>query len=342
MKKETFREGALRKLRDPEELDTLFDLVRPAQWHILTAVVLAGVALLVWGIGGSVSTVVSGAGILLREGGVVEIPSLGSGRIARILVTPDEQVVPGQILAELEQPELRRRIGESERRLALLRAYRKELGEMPSEDRKGLVETDLLLVETEADLEVLKGRMIDEAMIQSPTDGRVAELFKRSGQMIREGEALLALEDAAEESPPLLVQAFVPAGQGKNVRMGMEAFVAPSVVRQEEFGVLVGTVVRISRFPTSQQGMRNILGNPEMAKMFSGEGSPLAVTIALEQAPTASGYRWTSRAGPPGILQSGTLCHVTIATKNQAPITLILPGLLKLFGPGSDALPEGS
>ncbi len=341
MKKENFRAEALRKLRDPEELDTLFDLVRPAHWYVLVAVALAGVALVAWGFGGVVSTVVSGSGILLREGGVVDIPSLGSGRIIRVLVAPDERVEAGQVLAVLEQPELLRRIEESQRRLALLRNYRREQETVPSGDRRGQVETDLLVVKEEADLEVLQERLTQESTIQSSTDGRVVELFRRAGQMIREGEALLALEDAAEDSLPLRVQAFVPAGQGKNVRVGLEAFVSPSVVRREEFGMLRGTVSHISRFPTSLQGMLALLGNPEVARAMAGEGAHLAITIDLQQAPTASGYRWTSREGPPFPLQSGTFCRVAVTIRNQPPITLVLPGLEGLFTSGAESSSGG-
>ncbi len=68
MKKQIFRQSALDRLSSPEQLDMLFQVVRPAYWAALSALLLLLSVLVVWGFYGTVTTMVSGQGILLREG----------------------------------------------------------------------------------------------------------------------------------------------------------------------------------------------------------------------------------------------------------------------------------
>ncbi len=331
MKKNLFREAALRKLRDPEEMDTLLVPVRPAHWQIFVALGTVLALLLVWSFLGNVSTVVNGQGILLREGAVMNVISPGSGRIAAVLVEVDRQIISGQPVAMIEQPELRRRLDESRRQLALLREYREELRRDPDlANRKEEMEVDLRIIAEETELLTLRERLENESFVRAASGGRVTEILRSPGQIVQEGDAILSLENEGEEKP-LQVQAFVQPEQGKKILVGMEARISPSVVRQEEFGFLVGRVVQVSSFPASAQGMLNILGNPGLVQSLSQGGAPIAVTVALDRADTESGYRWTSKSGPPLRLQSGTLCRIAVTVRRQPPVTLVLPALKGLF-----------
>lgn len=335
MKRKLFREKALRKLRDPEELDTMLAPVRPAHWQIFAALGTVLALLLAWSLFGNVSTVVNGQGILLREGAVTNAVSSGSGRIASILVKVNQQIISRQPVAVIEQPELRRRLDESRRQLALLREYREDLQRNPDTgNRKEQMEVDLRIVEEETMLLTLRERLENESFVRAAAAGRVTEILRSPGQIVQEGDAILSLENEGEEAP-LQVQAFVQPEQGKKILVGMEAYVSPSVVRQEEFGFLVGRVIQVSRFPASAQGMLNTLGNPGLVQNLSQGGAPIAVTVALDRADTESGYRWTSKSGPPLRLQSGTLCRIAVTVRRQSPVTLVLPALRGFFAADS-------
>ena len=68
-----FRKKALDRLSSPEQLDRTMSFVGPRAWILLLASLVLLVGLLFWGFFGSVATKVSGAGILLGMGNVVEV-----------------------------------------------------------------------------------------------------------------------------------------------------------------------------------------------------------------------------------------------------------------------------
>jgi HlyD family secretion protein len=77
------------------------------------------------------------------------------------------------------------------------------------------------------------------------------------------------------------------------------------------------------------------LDNPELVQSFLAltAGTPIAVRAVLKEAPdNPSGYEWSSGAGPEIFLSTGTPCAGSITTKEQKPITLLLPALRKLLG----------
>ena len=101
MKRQIFRQSALDRLSSPEQLDILFQVVRPASWAALAALIAMLGVLVAWGFCGTVTTLVSGQGILLRQGGIEDAPSPGTGRIEAVLVGVDDPIGEGQAIARL-------------------------------------------------------------------------------------------------------------------------------------------------------------------------------------------------------------------------------------------------
>ncbi len=230
-------------------------------------------------------------------------------------------------------------------------SHREELARLPmtaadstTQLEREKIDVKMRLLATREQLRALQDRLELESLILSPATGRILEIFKTPGQVIQSGEALLSVEKTGDERQPLYVHAFVQPQHGKKIFSGMEAQVSPSVVKQEEFGVLLGHVTRVSRYPASLKGMMRILGNDQLAKTLSQGGAPITVTVALRpSAKTESGYAWSSGGGPPLKLQSGTLAGITVVVRRQAPITLVLPFLKKFFlGVGEEIPSEQS
>ena len=74
-----FRKAALAKLSSPEQLDSLMQVTTPKGWIALIGLLVLILAGLVWGIFGRTAERVSGAGILIKEGGIFGIESRGEG-----------------------------------------------------------------------------------------------------------------------------------------------------------------------------------------------------------------------------------------------------------------------
>ena len=70
MQRSIFRKVALDRLSSPEQLDQLLRVTDRRGWLALTAIGMLLVIAVAWGILGSVSSKVTGEGLLMRRGGM--------------------------------------------------------------------------------------------------------------------------------------------------------------------------------------------------------------------------------------------------------------------------------
>ncbi len=135
-----FRKKALEKLSSPEQLDQMMCYVGPKQWIFLLACLVLLLSLLLWGFFGSVPTKISGMGILLGTGNIVELGPKGGGRISRIAVYINDYVEKGQPLAWIEQIDTEQKLEEAEKKLENLRKQLAQ-AEATETSRKGYEDT---------------------------------------------------------------------------------------------------------------------------------------------------------------------------------------------------------
>jgi len=172
--------------------------------------------------------------------------------------------------------------------------------------------------------------LTQNTQVISPVDGRVLEIKVSAGAVLSVGAPVISIESEGQKLEALI---YIPAERGKNVKLGMPVRIEPSTVKREEFGTMVGTVVTISDFPMTPQGMAAVLHNDNLVTRFSKEGAAYAATVSLEPDPeTVSGYRWAVGQGPPVRLSSGTLTRAEITTRRQRPLDLVVPLLKKYTG----------
>ena len=173
-------------------------------------------------------------------------------------------------------------------------------------------------------------QLTQNTRILSPVEGRVLEIKISAGAILSVGTPVIAIESEGTRLEALI---YIPAERGKNVKLGMPVRIEPSTVKREEFGTMIGTVVSISDFPITPQGMAAVLHNDNLVNRFSKEGAAYAATVRLEQdSETISGYRWAVGQGPPIRLTSGTLTRAEITTRRQRPLDLVVPLFKKLTG----------
>jgi HlyD family secretion protein len=166
--------------------------------------------------------------------------------------------------------------------------------------------------------------------IISPIEGRVVEIKVSAGSVLAVGNPVIEIESEGKELESLV---YIPADRGKNVKPGMEVRIEPSTVKREEFGSMIGTVVSVSDYPITPQGMAAVLHNESLVTRFAHDGPSYAATVRLEQdANTTSGYRWAVGDGPPIHLTSGTLVRAEITTRKQRPLDLVVPLIKRLTG----------
>jgi HlyD family secretion protein len=181
-------------------------------------------------------------------------------------------------------------------------------------------------------VEQLAAELERGSRILSPAGGRVVEVKVSGGAVLALGTPVVEIEIAGQV---LEATIYMLPDRGKNIRPGMEVRVEPTNIKREEYGAIVGSVVTISDFPVTPQGMLADLHNDALVKRFSQDGAPYAAKVTLERDPsTVSGYRWTSGKGPPIRLSSGTLTRAEVTTREQPPIDLVIPLMKRLSGIG--------
>ena len=104
--KSPFRQAALARLNNPEQLDRLLTVTSARSWVAFVVFLALIAAALGWSVVGTLSTYVSGRGLFLNEGGrVIAAAAAGSGRLAELLVAQGDSVRKGQVVAHLSSPE---------------------------------------------------------------------------------------------------------------------------------------------------------------------------------------------------------------------------------------------
>jgi HlyD family secretion protein len=186
-----------------------------------------------------------------------------------------------------------------------------------------------------AELEVnkMENDLRRASRVVSPYTGRILEVMTEQGKMVGRGEPVLTLDLTGSAVKNLVAVVYVPSVHGKRIRPGMEIQIAPSTVRQEEFGMMLGKVTFVSNFPATPRGMALTLKNEQLVQGLSGGGAPYEVHADLIVDPaTVSRYRWSSSEGPPVEIQSGTLASGLVTVDRQRPLAAVLPLLRRWSG----------
>jgi HlyD family secretion protein len=409
-----FRQAALAKLNSTEQLDSLMQVTTPKSWMAVTGAMILVCAALVWGILGRTAERVSGAGILLKEGGIFAVESRGAGIIEDVLVNVGDEVRKDQPLLRVTQRETSTEITQMEALLAELRANRDRSIELSrhnlaadlksiAEERdrltkstatlnnqiqfllervhalteateRGLItgeqlqqrsqeletarssvvanqaaaaqldgreasirnQTDQSIFNlgqevrrTERQLEMSKLRYTEGTEVSSPYDGKVVSRLVDPGQEVRPGAPVLYLELAQQA---LQAVAFIPL-QGGRIQPGMAVQMSPEGVTWEEYGYMVGVVESINQAPSNPEAMNRLLRNQSLIQHFTAAGTVYEVKVRPVLDPTTpSGFKWTSRQGPPIQLGSGTLLRVQIPVQEKRPIELVIPAIRTWIG----------
>lgn len=409
-----FRKAALAKLSSPEQLDSLMQVTTPKGWIALTGVIVLMAAGLVWGIFGRTAERVSGAGILLNEGGILSVESRGGGIISEVLVNTGDEVKEGQVVLRVSQVEAAQEIKQNETLIADLRTNRErsvqliqrnrsaELNSLREERQRlvksnetlrnqtrflegrlkaqteaaqgGLITRDQVqataqelentraalitnqaqsaqldareaslrnqaeqsvfnldqeISRTERQLELVQLRHTQGTEVVSPYSGKVMSRLVDPGQEVRPGQAVLYVELAEQ---PLQAVGFIPL-QGARLRAGLIVQMSPEGIAWEEHGYMLGVVVSVMQGPANPDAMSRMLRNQTLINQFTASGSVYEVKVRpLKDASTPSGFKWTSREGPPISIGSGTLLRMQIPVEEKRPIELVIPTVRKWLG----------
>ena len=133
--KSVFRETALERLSTPDRLDQGLTIVGSAGWTGLAALGALIVGGAIWAVIIQVPITISGSGIFLEPGGMLEVVSGSRGRLINFPVVPGDAITTGTEIAKLDQGELKSQLATAEAELRDLKAEREQIVDFQS--RKG-------------------------------------------------------------------------------------------------------------------------------------------------------------------------------------------------------------
>jgi multidrug efflux pump subunit AcrA (membrane-fusion protein) len=174
---------------------------------------------------------------------------------------------------------------------------------------------------------VLKVRTAEgDTVVRTVAAGRLTALAATIGQIISTGANVAAVEKVAHTKDPLYATVYVPAENAASIPAHAAVDLTVSSVPTQEYGVLRGHVKSVDRSAQSAQQIAAFLGDSQLGEQFTKDGRPVAVLVKLDKSSgTKSGYRWSSKDGPPFTLTSMTVATGSIRLADQRPVDWLLP-----------------
>ncbi|NTW52734.1 MAG: NHLP bacteriocin system secretion protein [Chlorobiaceae bacterium] len=359
-----FRKDAINKLNSADDLDRLMPVTDRRGWIALAAAGVFIASAIAWGLLGRIYTSVDGRGMTMASGTIRNITSRTGGVISGFDFKGGEPVQKGQVLAIVEQPELRQLFFEAFSKYDFLASHEAEKRsflkqqialkeEKISKSRRtqGRVETTLLNAAGREVMELKNSlysldenlssaqRQLDKARedykwrsaVIAPFSGIVTEVQANNGEQVAPGQQLMQIEPYGDNiNEELRLDLYVSSGNAKKIRNGMDVYIAPAIIKPEEYGYLIGRVYSVSEYPVSVEAIAAEIRNQQMANSFASASPPYKVKVVLlKDAASYSGYRWTSGNGPRVKITSGILCAGKIVIDQQRPVDLVVPVLKK-------------
>ena len=101
-----FRKKALENISAPDDIDQTMRLADRKGWIALLSLVVCLVFAGFWSWYGRIPVTVSAGGLILREGGLKGIVTIGEGQIEEVFVSLGENIRRGQIVARIYRPDM--------------------------------------------------------------------------------------------------------------------------------------------------------------------------------------------------------------------------------------------
>ncbi|MEM8997641.1 MAG: NHLP bacteriocin system secretion protein [Acidobacteriota bacterium] len=191
----------------------------------------------------------------------------------------------------------------------------------------GVEDFDSRIREEQRKLKNLNENQEGNSLLRSTEDGRVAGVLATEGSLIKAGGRIVNLEAAGE---PYRLILYVKLAEGQKVKAEMEARIAPTTVKPEEYGYIKGAVRSVSTQPVTPEQVRSTFNNDKLVEQFI-EGTPFEVIIDPDPDGDRT-FEWTNPKGQALEIDSNTPCTARITVATRAPIELVVPFLLDKIG----------
>jgi HlyD family secretion protein len=193
--KKLFRPQALERFSSPDNLEQLMPVAGAKDW-LLLAVCGALLALFAgWCFTGSIPTIVTGRGIIVRPGRITQAQAITAGRIRTLRVRAGDRVKEGDLIATVDQSDIVKRIEENQRALSVLE---------DQDRRKNAAETSQTELQTQQDAMERRGlegqrTTLEKSLADATALRPILEARAESNRkMVKEGLLGFAAKDVSD------------------------------------------------------------------------------------------------------------------------------------------------
>jgi HlyD family secretion protein len=136
-KKSLFRKKPLEKAAAPEQLDQPIQIIKLLTWLPLATLGSLVIAAITWSITGRIPITATGQGVLIYPSTIVDVQAFGTGQLLELKIKVGDTVKKGDILATLDQTELKKQLQQMQAKRSLLRVQHEQANALQQQRSKG-------------------------------------------------------------------------------------------------------------------------------------------------------------------------------------------------------------
>jgi HlyD family secretion protein len=166
------------------------------------------------------------------------------------------------------------------------------------------------------------------SLVRASQDGKVLEIFVKNHDVLQKVEPLIWMEYPPTQKALEIFYSAVNADIVGKVKKGMRVLIEPYSVDPLEYGAIIGRVKEVFPFPVSKTELMQSIQNEQIVDYLISKDIPVvsfAIIEPITDKNNPSGFKWTSQAGPPFKIPSGSVAKVKIVIDEQRPISYLIP-----------------
>lgn len=300
-----FREKALEKVSNPEQLDQHVRITRPGSWVVVTAILAIVIGVIIWAFTGNITSGSDTYGVMFPTDSLQVKTSNSGGTITDVLVEETMTVEKGDILAVVPDEALLQEIAQKQKEY---------------EAATGSAKTTLGLA-----LDALRTQYINNSFITAEKGGTISSI-QAIGSTVAPGDTVamnIANESTANSKE---IIAYVSYSIASNFKVGMEAQVTPVNYKREEYGYMTGTITKIGSSVVTEGDIIRAMGSTKYtaAMELAPDSVEVRVRINVDDS-SRNGFAWSNDKGKNiEKIDIGTLCTIKVITESKKPISLLI------------------
>jgi biotin carboxyl carrier protein len=160
--------------------------------------------------------------------------------------------------------------------------------------------------------------------VRSPTDGQVFSVPARVGEVMTPGSTVVNAE-RGRSNDALVAVLFLPATVPATLVVGSPVQLTVQSAPVNQYGVLRGRITWVDQVLSTRQEIAEFVGDPDLASALAGTAGGRRVVVGLDRSTTPSGYRWSTKEGPPFPVASRTVVLGNLPQPPARPIEWVVP-----------------